>query len=412
MSDMTYDTMMMYSIKPHEDLEINRPRQNLEYFVRLPKAGIGPNTGIMLVIDGFGGAANSYYQINEVRPYLADRYDCIVAGVNYFGIGRAGGYNIMEAFYYNINHIYGLGIRAEQFAHVSSINQFFIEIAQRLLPKGVINLDVRCQPMMVTSRGEYQSWGVLPAIDCLQVLGELLKQYPGINRSRLIAYGHSYGGYIAQLMAKFAPNTLSVVIDKGGYIKSELCHIATGELMEPDHVIKIPIEDFPLPFEISASSDNPWTLEDETSPYYFSDSHRRIRNLAVEDHQTESATRYYIFHSALDRIVPVDKKEQYVRLLGKYHPVVFRKMEQKDVDNGTVKQLTNDLGINHQDLFDLVAKEEKYDFAKESQDNDFSLSNVYKFPCGETDYIFSYKEDYSLSVKLRKKRKTKTAKNG
>jgi len=388
------------TLSPHPDIELNTARDEIEAFLTLPKDEMNAETGLIMVVDGFGGFANSQYQNNEVRPYLADKYNCAVAGVNYFGIQRGNSIQVNEGFYHNINKIYGLGLRKEELDNVKDANEFFVRIASRVIAKGVINLDMRCQPILVTGKGEYQSWGLLPAIDCLQALGEILRRYE-INRKKIIVYGHSYGGYIASMMGKFAPHTISAVVDKGGYTKTELRHVAGGEIMEPDHIVSIPISDFPANFIISTAANNPWTIEDEMSPNYFSDSHRKIRNLLLEEQRVLSETKYYIFHSEKDGLVPVADKDKYVEVLQKYNPVHYKRVCEDDLEGGIFKNLENAMGVSHGELFDLVAGLDREGLQKKSEDNDFSLNNVHTFRCGEKDYVFTYSDDCVLQVSIQ-----------
>ncbi len=69
---------------PHPDIEHGRRRQPLEYLATPPDAGVTRETGLILLIDGYGSTPDTPY--NQVlRRYLACRYNCVVAGVYYFG---------------------------------------------------------------------------------------------------------------------------------------------------------------------------------------------------------------------------------------------------------------------------------------------------------------------------------------
>src|ERR1700675_2140186 len=62
--------------------------------------------------------------------------------------------------------------------------------------------------------------GVLPALDGLQVVHRLLGEH-GLNRRRTFLLGTSYGGYIAGMMAKFAPATFRMVVDNSGFSSAQ-----------------------------------------------------------------------------------------------------------------------------------------------------------------------------------------------
>ncbi|HWR41377.1 MAG TPA: DUF2920 family protein [Patescibacteria group bacterium] len=381
-----------FVLQPHQDIELERPRHDLELFATLPSSGVNEKTGLLLILDDFSGFANSVYQAQEVRPYLADRYNLVVAGLNYFGIDRKRSIEIRNGFLQNLRRIYGISLDT---GNMTDQNQFFGEVAAQLARKGVVMLDQRCQPVVMDGRGEYQSWGFLPAIDGLQSVGFLLGKYPQLDRQRVSVYGQGYGGYIAGLMAKFAPRTFATVIDKDGFVKTELKHVATGELLDPGEFMEIPFSDFPIPFRYSVMFESPWTIEDEENAGYFSDSHRKIRSLLLPEHHQASDTRYYLFQGTDDRFGVAAARDRYATLLQKFHPVQYKKLPPVE------------LGTNHQELFDQVAAAETENFCKAEADNDFSLNRTYTLSCGEKSYVFAFRDDYSLQVSVKQSRRNK-----
>ena len=262
--------------------------------------------------------------------------------------------------------------------------------------------------------GEYQSWGFLPAIDCLQVVGEVLKTYP-LNPGRIMAYGSGYGGYIALLLGKFAPHTFSVIMERGAYCRSELKHIACGEVMEADYLYSFAIRFSDLRFTIAAGSKNPWTIEDELSSAYFSDSHRRIRSLLAEGPRMVSPTRYYILHAEDDDIVPVADKDLLVEGLRDSAPVYYQRVPgsgREALDDSAVKEENGakelfplpDLNkASDQDLLQYLSQVEQNESIPENRDTDFSLNSRHIFDCGEKHYEFSFADTYELQVTLRDK---------
>ncbi len=408
------------TLEAHPDIELGRERRPLEAFLTFPEAGINEDTGIFLLIDGLGGRANSQYQSDELRPFVADTFNCVAVGVNYFGIARNEVLNITPEFLYNFNRIYGLNLSLESFKLVQGEDDIYRVIAEAVIGRGITSVDVRCQPTLETGRGEYQSWGFLPAIDCLQVVGEVLKTYP-LNPGRIMAYGSGYGGYIALLLGKFAPHTFSVIMERGAYCRSELKHIACGEVMEADYIYSFAIRFSDLRFTIAAGSKNPWTIEDELSLAYFSDSHRRIRSLLAEGPRMVSPTRYYILHAEDDDIVPVADKDLLVERLRDYAPVYYQRVpgsggEREVLDDSVVKEENGKengakdlfplLDLNKasdRDLLQCLSQVEQDESIPEKRDTDFTLNSRYIFDCGEKHYEFSFADSYELQVTLRDK---------
>ena len=60
-------------LNPHPDIELNQEREEIKAFLTMPDAGINPDTGIIMVVNELGELADSDYQKNELRPYLANK---------------------------------------------------------------------------------------------------------------------------------------------------------------------------------------------------------------------------------------------------------------------------------------------------------------------------------------------------
>ena len=374
-------------LEPHPDIELGVERKEIESLLTMPARGITPDTGVIMVVNGLGEPADSDYQQNVLRPYLADRLNCIAVGVNYFGVYRNSQIQIRPSFLYNINRIYGLNLSMENFAGAQNGVEIYRIIAEAVIAKGVTSLDLRCQPHLITGKDEYQSWGFLPAIDCLQILGEVLQKYD-LNKHRIMAFGKHYGAYIALLMGKYAPHTFSAIIDYEGYSRVELKHIVNGELMEPDYMFSFNLNN-DMKFYIASACNNPWTIENELSPQYFSDSHRMIRSLLCEKHRVPSGTCYYIYHSEDNGMTSIYDKDRCVEILQRYNTVFYNRKAagEKEAEPTDIE------------LFDRLLADHQENLQKPDGDTDFSLNSSYTFECNGQDYIFSY-DDRKVQVKI------------
>lgn len=374
------------SLVPHHDIELDTERSEIDAYITLPSQGIGPATGVVMVIPTMGEYADSDYHAQQLRPYLADKLDCIAVGVNYFGIYRNSQIQIRPSFLNNINRIYGLSLSMESFADAQSGVDVYKKVAEAVLTRGVTSLDLRCQPHLITGKGEYQSWGFLPAIDCLQVLGEVLQRYK-LNQRKIIACGKNYGAYIASLMGKYAPHTFSAIVDLAGHTRTELKHVVSGELMEADYMFSFNLNN-DLLFYIASTCNNPWTIEDELSPVYFSDSHRKIRSLMCEAHRIPSETRYYILQS--EEAPSLADKNLYVDILQQYNSVDYRHLKPE-----VYEKISNEL-----DLFEYISNNMECDWQKNQTDTDFSLNHVHDFACGDRSYRFTYADNGEIQVSI------------
>ncbi len=170
--------------------------------------------------------------------------------------------------------------------------------------KGISALDTRVAIMM-DCYIKYSSFGFMPAIDHLAVLQDLMKKY-NIDRSNIVALGSSYGGYIASLMGKYAPHTFSMIIDNSGFSLTSTQEVLGSAMNMLSGAFSREIDN--RRYEIPYLAKSLWSL-DETSTYYFSDAHKLIRNLIVENHKIASQTVYYMYHSVGDTIIPISYKD-------------------------------------------------------------------------------------------------------
>ena len=164
--------------------------------------------------------------------------------------------------------------------------------------------------------GDYQNFGVMQALDHLYVLSDLIKSIE-FDKGNIIAFGSSQGGYIANLMAKFAPNTFSAVLDNSSYAFAPLVFILGRQLGLPEYW-GIMSENIHLGcFVIS-----PWRLN-HNEKNYFSRDRQKIRSFLFEDDIKTMAkigknkTQYRIYHSRNDGLAKIDDKIQVTDLLQK-----------------------------------------------------------------------------------------------
>ena len=373
--------------QPHPDIELKYERSDVTAFITIPDQ-IDKNTGVFIVVNDLNEKGSDDFKKDELAPYLCEGLNCIVLFVNYFGYLRGERIVFTESFLNNLNRIYDLSITEEHINHFESDRDVFSFIADSIVQKHISSLDIRCQPILKTGNNEYQSWGFLPAVDNLTVLGQVMSEFE-INPRRIFAYGKNYGGYVALLMGKYAPNTFSAIIERNSYVKSSLQHIVSGEVMEPDSEIRLNITGYGHDFTISCAADNPWTIEDENSPYFFSDSHRLIRNLLVEKHRIKSQTQYFSFHSTENPYSNISEKEGMVKLLSETNGIEYRRLKENEFHMDD-KEFLQSFFQDHADESLNVKKTE----------TDFQSGTHLEFITSDKVYNFNYSKNGTLAIKL------------
>lgn len=372
------------SLKAPIDPELNiKVRETLDYYITFPNGyDKSKSYGLVFCITGYGDSAASDYQSNKLRPYISDKYNMITVGVRYHNDLRTNN-NEVTINLETICNWYGLD--SNYFKDATTGEQVFNKLFDLLLSRNVFSLDTRLS-FNTSAYHKYSSFGFMPAIDHLNVLFDIIKKYK-IDKQNIIAFGTSYGGYIASLMGKYAPNTFSLVIDNSGFCVTQLQEVFGGQVGGIGGASVRYVND--KRYEIPYVSSTLWSL-DETSKYYFSDANKQIRNLLIEDHRTPSSTVYCCYHSEKDTLAPINLKDEMYNLLKKYNATYYKRVKEEDVDGKLFKNPSHGMDASLRMMFDISIEKYKELNHTKDDDIDFDRNIFYGFPCSNKLYKFSY----------------------
>lgn len=376
------------------DFELGLKRESpLRYTLTLP--GNTPPKGLVFVIPGFGEDTNSEYS-RKLREFIADKYALACTSVMYHAIqsrpGNGGQLGFedqdIELLMQKLQH-YGSPI-----ANNIAEN---VDLLDRAITKA--KAENRCnihtlfqnQYELLTSsiypgQGEYQNFGVMQALDHLYVLFDLLKSI-SFEKENIIAFGSSHGGYIANLMAKFAPNTFSAVLDNSSYACAPLPYVVGRQLGHHEFLATMTMNIAIACFVVS-----PWRLY-PSEQNFFSEDRQRIRSFLSEEDITNMAaygqnkTQYRFIHSQQDMIAKPDDKLQMVNLLqANGFDIQFSLMGPNDVDGQYVKNLGHGMGLSLKTMFSKFYETIQPRHAQ----TDFDLNNKIVYKGSEMDYLFKF----------------------
>lgn len=375
---------------PPLDIELGIERTPLKYYLVAPSDGISRNTGLIFWIVPWGMAANSEYSIEKLMPYLADKYDCLMACVNHHDVAIKAGvsdYMLPDGWFEKIRDKYGLPLFGD--LHVA---------LQTLHDNGIRKLDDRALITFILSGNEYLSWGVLPALDHISVLADILKNH-NINRKKLILLGSSYGGYVATMILKFMPKTFSLAIDNSGFSE------AMPQLInEYEH--NTPITTQLHGIQIPAYTQTPWTFKKTSGPNIFSDSptffnegHRRIRSLLEISHLHTSESELHCFHTPTDTVSPYATKVTYTTFRKAYAPTYLHTIKESNVDGRMFKDLSHGMNASMRGLFDYVATRRET-LEKSSATTDFDLETKLNFDCSNAVYSIQFSSNLNFKMTM------------
>jgi Protein of unknown function (DUF2920) len=360
--------------RSHPDIELGVVRSPLDYLVCVPDAGLTPETGLILFRAGYGMEPRGDY-VCKLLYHLANEHDCVAASVDYFGadLWSPGRCKLVPhpGFFAALKRHYGLEVNAPKGFDTRLLVQ---EIVAALAQRGVKALHGDCLLMGIIS--EYYSMGILPALDGLQVTHRLIGEF-ALNRRRLFLLGTSYGGYIVNLMAKFAPKTFRMVIDNSGFSSAEddiwnvygmtKWHFANGFTVNTRMIAS---------FSQNAKDAN-----------FFSPSRRNIRSLLDPNQAFAGTARLYGYHPINDDIAPIEKKLGLRDIHAGRTPYDLVVVDEGQIDGRVFKDLSHGMRASMRGLFALSHDKFRRDGGALAFDTDFDRQSRYLFVCGDEDYL-------------------------
>lgn len=360
--------------QPHPDIELGLPRAPVRFRYALPdteKQGVG----LIFYIHGYGGAFNDPYT-DSLLPFLAKKYQCIAVAVDYFGAETYGPCDIepSDDFVAQVAAIYKAQVPPE--LDEKLMPQWFSWVIKTLAAAGATVLDPRVN--IVRKVNGYNSFGLLPAMDHLEVLLHMLQHF-SIDSHRIFVIGTSYGGYIALLLAKLAPKTFRMIVDNSGFTS------AADDMNAVYGWIGSPV----MGVMIRGRSLIHWD-ETQNSPRYFADSNAAIRDLLREDHLTETSLRVYSFHSCKDKVTPVERKKSMISLWKQKIPAQLTVIGPEDVDGVVIKNLDHGMNASIRGLFERAYSDFINAPPAPATGTDFDHQTKKRFACGDKEYLISF----------------------
>lgn len=305
------------SIHSCHDFELSIGRETLLPFKYSYKNGTKLK-GIVFLIAGFGEDTNSGY-LDHIREHTASTFDVVCVTVFYhcFYARPNNGASFypdkidmltIDKYFKEYNIVYTDGDINGALSKLDNEIQKQ-KNSGKIAPDTKLAIPVTSFPL----NGEYQNFGIMQALDHLNVLSFLQKSSLNLEKTYSVALiGSSHGGYIANLCAKIAPSSIDLVIDNSAYIKPPYSFIVGREYnsSKPEFFNSAYADNLMLYFFTKTH----WTL-DHASPNFFSNDRFRIRDIGDFEHLKSLAqsntkkTKYISYHSTFDALAPfVDKK--------------------------------------------------------------------------------------------------------
>ncbi|EAI2569794.1 DUF2920 family protein [Campylobacter jejuni] len=386
-----------FEIDSCDDVELNIKRTSkLEY--RISYDDEKEIKAIVFIIGGYGANANIYF-LDSYRNYIAKNFDVVAVHVFYHCFCQRRSdvekYSTLADFTKDDLKLIEKVLRkynipCDQLAnntvvsHCEYLSEIMTEL--KMLNRLPYDFEERLSATFIPSRGEYQNFGIMAAIDHINALKDLVKCFPKFADLPKIYGGGSYGGYLSLLIAKIAPWYVDGVIDNSGSALPPLNYILGREM---EHSYGDYYEDFPHNRIIFFLKTH-WTRK-ENSPYFFNNENYFIRTLLNKDHlilqsQKNKNIIYVSYHSDKDPLTPANFKQQtmqILKILG--YDVSLNLIDENKIDGKFIKNLDHGCGIPDKALF---RKELPLMLEKLQKRKSFMQENSISYPCGNKVFIF------------------------
>ncbi|PIC75952.1 hypothetical protein CSV74_13525 [Sporosarcina sp. P19] len=180
----------------------------------LPSAGMNAQTGIILLVPGFGGNIDSKVY-KKMREELSDGFNMLTVQSAFFG----------DQFMQSSEDFIVEDIEAYAQKYLTEEEKAYVvgntdKMIQRL---STIDFILPVKAKLTETENIFNDMGIMQAIDLITTLEAVKILLDGndleYNSDQIIGYGHSHGAYLLHLVNRIAPNLLSNIIDNSGWIE-------------------------------------------------------------------------------------------------------------------------------------------------------------------------------------------------
>ncbi|EMJ7368911.1 DUF2920 family protein [Campylobacter jejuni] len=390
-----------FEIDSCDDVELGIKRTSkLEY--RISYDDEKDLKAIVFVIGGYGANANIYF-LDSYRNYIAKNFDVVTINVFYHCFCQRRSdvekYSTLADFTKDDLKLIEKVLRkynipCDQLAnntvvsHCEYLSEIMTEL--KMLNRLPYDFEERLSATFIPSRGEYQNFGIMAAIDHINALKDLVKRFPKFADLPKIYGGGSYGGYLSLLIAKIAPWYVDGVIDNSGVCLPFLACILGREMNQGEFYFE------GSGYRLYCFVYKYWN-RNMNSSYYFGDENYLIRAVLNSNHlQIQSNlnknTIFVSYHSIQDMGAPVQNKIELYKCyqeLG-YDATLHLIKDENDIDGRFVKSLEHGLRMTDRALF---RKELPLMLEKLQGRKSFMQENSISYPCGNKVFVFKDLED-------------------
>lgn len=331
--------------------------RKLKVHFSIPEKGVDTDTGLLLLIAGYGGYASSkIYQ--KMRHYFSDKYNLVTLQCDYFG------YEFMQ----NIDKLHipntesGRVISSKEIARIyNRMNLGNIGRESKAAIKVYVDLSEE-------SAANFNEMGILQALDnivaLLKVANILYDNNYQFNTKKIISYGHSHGAYLSYLCNALSPRLFSLLVDNSAWLRPVYLKQARKVSLQEGNLDIIAV------YEYLASK----IITD-----------LEIFELSFLYSNFENNARVIAYQGTTDNLVDLNEK---VAFCNKINGTCVT-ISSDQVDNIIFKSTTHGVGADFIKLFEFTMDHFNICFAKDSF---LDLQNEVVFTTAKQKYTIDYRQ--------------------
>lgn len=350
------------TIPGHPSVYSEASRELNIYFYE-PEKGVNSETGILLIIPGFGGNSQSNVY-KKMRKEISEKYNLVTVQCDYFG------WQYMQQpsdVTLNIDKNKLRDILPDDDYSKLEQSNFNKNILLNIIKEYEITIEGNA--ILEEDLNDFNDMGIMQAIDninaVLVVMAILKDNKLNFNKNKVLIYGHSQGAYLSYLCNAFAPNLFSLMIDNSAWMFPQ--YIDYNRLL----IKSFDKCEFIFKFNYLAGKIN---LD------------KQILDLESLYSKFKNNCNIICFHGTTDNLISNIPKQKFCTSI---ENCIYNEIDSTKVDGNIFKSTNHGLDSDFLKLFELVMRK----YHKLSINNNFGLNNV-KY---ETDR-FIYYTDYSYEV--------------
>ncbi|SFC60845.1 DUF2920 family protein [Clostridium uliginosum] len=355
----------------------NKEKNNYEnrefniYFSE-PNEGINSDTGLLLLIAGFGGNASSNVY-KKMRNEMADKYNLVTIQCDYFGwqFMQQADKIIVPNFYRDqvfteedMKKIYKSGkLDFDEF--VNQGIKYGLDVT--------VNVDLSDETL-----NDFNDMGIMQAIDnitaVLRVMAILYDNKYEFNTKKVIIYGHSHGAYLSYLCNAFAPTLFSLIIDNSAWIYPE--YLKTNRYLV-HNIDKFKIN---LKFDYLAKK-----LHID----------KELLNLQHIYSNFKNTCKIICYHGVTDNLISNFEKKDFCKMVENCQ---YNEISLDKIDGYIFKSTNHGLDADFLKLFHFAYNKVKMDFKR---NNFIDLQNNVIIKTNNGEYLINYDDILPYFIQLK-----------